>query len=84
MKRNEPYEKFKTSLNEFVELAREGTACLMECPRCENQFTVDGKIWRELTTKLGTKPCPYCFKVSLVPLDFYPTQVGATLAALRG
>lgn len=68
----------------------DGTA-LVECPNCNCQFSVDGKRWRQsmfsvidATLEITGRSCPYCMKVALIPLEYYPKQVRAAYAARRG
>jgi hypothetical protein len=46
--------------------AKHGT---LACPKkdCKGEFTVDRKQFKAQKPTFPTRPCPYCFKVSLIP-----------------
>ena len=83
-------EPFESRLETFVPLIIAGSHASVRCPHCEGEFQIEGRRWREplMSTikpnvEIYGRPCPYCFKTSLIPLDFYPRQVRARLAARR-
>jgi len=51
-----------------VAAADEREATLV-CPRrpCGQSFTIDRVAFKTSRPDLATRPCPYCFRVSLVP-----------------
>ena len=59
-------------LKEFVVNATDADTAILKCPRksCSGVFVVDRGKFREgvnLAATTKTRPCPYCFRVSLVP-----------------
>lgn len=69
-KRHNPaWEKVQRALKPYVIITNnkeKGTATL-QCPRkdCEGKFQVVVEDFKRLPDK--TRPCPYCFRTSLVP-----------------
>lgn len=80
MTRRTTQEEHESRVKQFVALPHQsGPWGRVTCPHCEGEFEVDGKRWRaplQSTIKpeleIRTRPCPYCFKASLVPNEFYP------------
>lgn len=59
-------------LKEFQVIAADEHAASLKCPRrsCSGIFGVDRGKFRDgvnLAATTKTRPCPYCFRVSLVP-----------------
>lgn len=84
-------EEGKSSLPTFIPLMIAGSHASVRCPRCEGEFQIAGKRWREPLysvikpdVQIYGRSCPYCMKVSLIPLEFYPAKDRARLAAKRG
>ena len=84
-------DEHRSNLSTFVPLMIAGKQALVRCPHCEGEFSVDGKRWRQslMSTikpdlEITGRSCPYCMKVSLIPLDFFPKKDRARIAALRG
>jgi hypothetical protein len=81
----------RSALQTFVPLMVAGSHASVRCPHCEGEFQVDGKRWRQPLysavrpgLEIEGRACPYCLKVSLIPLDFFPKKLRAVKAALRG
>lgn len=68
----------ESNLSTFVPLIIVSPLASVRCPHCEGEFSIDGKRWRKpLLSKIKKieiygRPCPYCFKTSLIPAEFYP------------
>lgn len=59
-------------LSEYVVEAAEAGEARLRCPRtdCGEEFTVNRDAFREGRgegARFRTRPCPYCFRVNLVP-----------------
>jgi uncharacterized Zn-finger protein len=80
----------RSNLKTFIPLMVQNPAASVRCPHCENEFMVDGKRWRaplmsvvKPGLEITGRSCPYCMKVSLIPLEFFPKKDRARIAALR-
>lgn len=69
----------ESNLSTFIPLVIVSPLASVRCPHCGGEFSIDGKRWRKPLmstinpeTELLGRPCPYCFKTSLIPTDFYP------------
>lgn len=69
----------ESNLSTFIPLIIVSPLASVRCPHCEGEFSIDGKRWRaplmstiKPDTEIFGRPCPYCFKTSLIPPDFYP------------
>lgn len=67
-----------------------GKYAVVICPHCDGEFTVEGKRWRaplmsavRPDVEVQGRSCPYCQKVSLIPLEFFPRKERARRAADR-
>jgi len=58
-----------TILKEFKVVKVNGTQGTLQCPKkdCKGKFTVDRKQFKAQKPTFATRPCPYCFKVSVIP-----------------
>lgn len=83
--------RFEAKLPTFIPLVIVSPLASVRCPRCEGEFSIDGKRWRQPlmsvvnpAIELSGRACPYCMKVALIPVDFYPAKQRAAIRALRG
>lgn len=75
--------ELESNLSTFIPLIIQNPLASVRCPHCEGEFCVYGKRWRAplMSTlhpemEIKGRPCPYCFKTSLVPAEFYPRKTG--------
>lgn len=90
-KRIQSNEEHRSNLSTFIPLVIVSPLASVRCPHCEGEFSIEGKRWRQplMSTikpeiEIFGRPCPYCFKTSLIPLDFLPKKDRALEAARRG
>lgn len=83
-------EEVRSNLKEYVPLIIVAPLASVRCPHCEGEFTIDGTRWRQPLMsavrpelEINGRSCPYCMKVSLIPLDFFPKKVRALKRAER-
>lgn len=82
--------ELESKLSTFIPLVVVSPLASVRCPHCEGEFSVDGKRWRQPLmsvikpdVEIRGRSCPYCMKVSLIPLEFYPKARRRKLAVTR-
>lgn len=85
-----PEDERKSNLKTFIPLVIVSPLASVECPHCGGQFSIEGKRWRQPLmsavkpdVEIRGRSCPYCMKVSLIPLDFFPKKDRARMRAER-
>jgi uncharacterized Zn-finger protein len=83
-------DELKSNLSTFIPLMIAGKHASVRCPHCDGEFQIEGKRWRQplmsvvkSNVEIKGRSCPYCMKVSLIPLEFFPKKVRVTMAAER-
>lgn len=90
-RKQQEQEEFESNLQSFIPLLIVRPWAGVQCPHCNGIFQIDGKRWREPlmsviapALEIKGRCCPYCMKVSLIPLEFFPKKERARKATQRG